>query len=412
MNIFWSWQNDSDPKTNRHFIREALARATEEAGEALGLEDAERPVLDHDTKDVPGMAEITNTILRKISESAVFVADLTPIGVTSQGKALPNPNVLIELGWALSELGADRIIAILNTDVATPDDLPFDIRHRRALTYKLAPGAGKDARRVVRRKLTCDLAEAITANLREFTEDQAAEIMIAGIPAKDDDPSIWASCSGKLDYTDTSNQNRSVIIPDAPRGYIRIIPSDWRKAIPSLANIMGTDQGEKVEPVAEGTQRGDFGPCEHGLARIWFTGKNEGSNVSMWFDETGEFWVIHGTAIATWKNGKSMLRISPLLQGWRNNLRGAMNVLDRFGATRVKKVEAGLVGIKGVMWPADMLSLSTPARKDRTIIDCQQQDWTDEAQLAFLSDAYNKIRDNFSLPHARSSDFKKILQEE
>ena len=107
-----------------------------------------------------------------------------------------------------------------------------------------------------------------------------------------------------------------------------------------------------------------------------------------------------------------MLRIPSLLQGWRNNLRSGMEILHLFGASRAIKVEAGLVGIKGVMWPADMLSLYTSARKDQTIIDCQQQDWTDEAQLTFLSNAYNEIRDNFLFPHATPSDLKMILQEE
>ena len=84
------------------------------------------------------MVEITKTILDKVARSAVFVADLTPIGKTDDGKALPNPNVLIELGWALNELGHKPIIAVMNTSAGwTPDDLPFDIRHRRAMTYDL-----------------------------------------------------------------------------------------------------------------------------------------------------------------------------------------------------------------------------------------------------------------------------------
>jgi hypothetical protein len=84
----------------------------------LGLEDAERPEVDHDTKDTLGMAEITKTILDKISKAAVFVADVTPIGKAESGKALLNPNVMIELGWALKEVGPDRIIAVLKQRVA------------------------------------------------------------------------------------------------------------------------------------------------------------------------------------------------------------------------------------------------------------------------------------------------------
>jgi hypothetical protein len=148
MKVFWSWQNDVTPKENRHFIRGALAEAVERASDELGLEDADRPELDHDTKNTPGMAEITATILKKISQSAVFVADLTPIGETSGRKALPNPNVLIELGWALSQLGPDRIVAVLNTAHGyQAEDLPFDIRHRRALTYRLAADADMATRK-------------------------------------------------------------------------------------------------------------------------------------------------------------------------------------------------------------------------------------------------------------------------
>ena len=412
MNIFWSWQNDSDPRINRHFIRKALAKATQEAGDTLSLEDAERPELDHDTKDTPGMVEITNTILRKISQSAVFVADLTPVGTTAQGKALPNPNVLIELGWALSELGPDRIIGILNTAIGLPDDLPFDIRHRRALTYKLASESDKEARRVVCTRLTSDLAQAITTNLQQFAEDQAAATIIDGTPAKVEDPSIWASCIGRLDYTDTSNQSRSVTIPDGPRGYIRIIPSGWSRGLPLLTDIKNSRPGEEVWPVGEVTPSGDYGPCEHGFASIWWTGENEARSVSMWFDGTGEFWVIHGTAVVEWKQGKSRLIITSLLQGWRHNLRSAIKILGRLGASRAIKVEVGLVGIKGVMWPADMLSLSNPARKDQTIVDCQRQDWSDEEQLIFLCDVYNKIRDTFSLPCTTCCELQKILQEQ
>lgn len=68
MKVFWSWQNDYSAKTCRHFIREALVAAIGAAGEELGLEDAERPEIDHDTKDT----EITATILEKISRSAVL----------------------------------------------------------------------------------------------------------------------------------------------------------------------------------------------------------------------------------------------------------------------------------------------------------------------------------------------------
>jgi hypothetical protein len=72
MKVFWSWQNDATPGENRHFIRKALAEAVERIGDELGLEDADRPELDHDTKNTPGMAEITATILKKKSPFRLY----------------------------------------------------------------------------------------------------------------------------------------------------------------------------------------------------------------------------------------------------------------------------------------------------------------------------------------------------
>lgn len=409
MRVFWSWQNDYEPETNRQFIRSTLNEAVKQAGKELGLEPAERPELDHDTKNTPGMAEITNTILKKINESAVFVADLTPIGETDGGKALPNPNVMIELGWALKALGPERIIAVMNTHSGyTPDDLPFDIRHRRAMTYELAPGASKADRAVIRKRLTSELTYALKTNLGQYVEDQAEAASYEAIPAKEGDPSVWAAYGGQLDFVDTVNISRRVSAADGPRGYIRIIPAGWKTEIPSVSKIQNAKDGQDVWPMAEGSGSGDYGPCEEGFVRFWHTGDDETANISMWFDETGEFWITHGTAIAAWKDGKKMLRIDSLLRGWRNNLRSVMKFFDEHGALAARRVEAGVVDIKGTMWPAQMLSFSAPARKSKTIVQTQQRDWSEEAQIQFLTDAYNKIRDNFALPHDDHTALRKI----
>ena len=55
MKVFWSWQNDYLPSQCRHFIKEALEEAVKKAGEELEVEDADRPELDHDTKEVNTM---------------------------------------------------------------------------------------------------------------------------------------------------------------------------------------------------------------------------------------------------------------------------------------------------------------------------------------------------------------------
>jgi len=94
-------------------------------------------------------------------------------------KALPNPNVLIELGWALKVIGGDRLIAVVNTAEGwKSDDLPFDIRHRRALTYELSEKTTKNARKKIKERLIQDLTGALKINLGQYVEDQAASELI------------------------------------------------------------------------------------------------------------------------------------------------------------------------------------------------------------------------------------------
>lgn len=58
--------------------------------------------LEHDTAGIPGTPDIASTIFAKIRDAGVFVADLTLLPHTGSGKRSPNPNVLIELGYAFS----------------------------------------------------------------------------------------------------------------------------------------------------------------------------------------------------------------------------------------------------------------------------------------------------------------------
>lgn len=183
MKIFLSWQDDSLGKTNRHFIKAALELAVSALAGEYELEDADRPILDHDTKGVPGAAEIVPMLMDKIANSAVFVADVSSVAETAEGKALPNANVMIELGWSLNKPGWARQIYVLNTASGyKPGDLPFDIRGRRVLTYALAESSDDKAKESVKKALIEDLIAAIRTNLEQHLEEEAAARPIAGVP--------------------------------------------------------------------------------------------------------------------------------------------------------------------------------------------------------------------------------------
>src|SRR5262245_5962387 len=102
MTVFYSWQSDSPSKFNRSFIERALKEALKRLRSDAALELALRNTtieLDKDTQGVPGSPPIVETILKKIEECAVFVADVTYVGTSKEGftntsgsaRRFPNP---------------------------------------------------------------------------------------------------------------------------------------------------------------------------------------------------------------------------------------------------------------------------------------------------------------------------------
>lgn len=127
--VFYSWQSDLPNSTNRGFIGDALEKACKQI--ASNPEIDESPRVDQDTKGVPGSPPIPATIMEKIKECQVFVADVSICFTGPNGKLAPNPNVLFELGYAVSRLGWDRIILVMNLEYGSIESLPFDLEKRR-----------------------------------------------------------------------------------------------------------------------------------------------------------------------------------------------------------------------------------------------------------------------------------------
>lgn len=136
--IFYSWQSDSPSNTNRNFISAALEKAIEEIhkDETTDID----PVIDRDTLGLAGSPDISQSIFSKIDMASVFVCDVSIID-SKAARPTPNPNVLIELGYAVKSLGWNRVIMAMNTELGKPEDLPFDLRSKRVLAYCIASEA-------------------------------------------------------------------------------------------------------------------------------------------------------------------------------------------------------------------------------------------------------------------------------
>jgi hypothetical protein len=133
INIFFSWQSDIKAAANRSLIQNALESAVNDLRSDNSI--LVEPVVDRDTLDTPGSPDIVSTIFEKIDNSSIFVADITIINKGANSRLCPNPNVLIELGYAFNKLTNKRIVLVQNTAFGEREDLPFDIRQKRILAY-------------------------------------------------------------------------------------------------------------------------------------------------------------------------------------------------------------------------------------------------------------------------------------
>jgi hypothetical protein len=181
--VFYSWQSDTPSSINRGFIEKALHGALKRLKTDTALESALRDTeIDKDTQGIAGSPPIVETILRKIEECAVFVADLTFTGyshytLVAHGdtpRLFPNPNVLIEYGYALKCHGYGRIIGVMNGAFGKPDytTLPFDLRHLRwPICYDL-PDPLDPRKASELEKLIETLAAALRPMLQDSTTAQ------------------------------------------------------------------------------------------------------------------------------------------------------------------------------------------------------------------------------------------------
>lgn len=175
--VFYSWQSDLPNKINRGFIEDCLKRAIKEL-KAEGQLKID-PCLDRDTMNVPGSPDIAATILDKIDSAALYVCDVSIINKGAAGRLTPNPNVLVELGYAIKSLGWNRVICVFNGATGRVEELPFDLRQRRVRVYHLDE---QDDKPEVRKALTGVLKDDLQAAFAFLSTDvEPAEPAATGV---------------------------------------------------------------------------------------------------------------------------------------------------------------------------------------------------------------------------------------
>lgn len=187
--VFYSWQSDLPKKQNRFLIQNSLEKACTQLKSANGV--LSESVIDRDTLGLAGSPHISEAIFGKIRDADAFIADVSIInsptssdlqqkslfeGIyeNSKNRLCPNPNVLVELGYAMAHLGNEALILIVNTYYGEVEDLPFDLRSLRTMKYRACPD---DDLTQIKKELTTDLANAIKTIASVTREDPVDKIL-------------------------------------------------------------------------------------------------------------------------------------------------------------------------------------------------------------------------------------------
>ena len=164
--VFYAWQSDRPRKVNQDPIR----KAAEAACKRISEDDSNSwtLTLDSDTRGVAGMCDIPNTILDKIKNCSMFLADLTFVGRTddhSDEQQMPNSNVLFELGFAANCLGFDSLVGVVNKAFGDVKGQVFDIKRRRSLSYSIPESANSATIARQQERLSGQLEEVFRTTL-------------------------------------------------------------------------------------------------------------------------------------------------------------------------------------------------------------------------------------------------------
>ncbi len=351
MKIFWSWQSDTLGKTGRHFIREVLEDALKQLKVEDELDEPKRDELhlDHDRKGVPGSPDLALAILEKIRNSAVFIADVTPIGKTDEDKSLINSNVAIELGYALPFVKNEGLLMVLNEAYGNRESLPFDLRHKAGpIIYNLPVDSSKEQIAKVRTSLVGVFKSA----LRDCLNAKRGSIESTSQNTHDEIPSI-GSCAEYFEPEEILVKRKIMGVEnDAFRYgsnalvYLRVIPKEAMEPLRE-SEISDLIKTFKVTPLPS-CMHSDASYERNKYGGLTFTFIEEDGSVSLLAStqifRNRELWGINSTLLSEGKCIPSRDYENVLSVGVCNYVNYAEKLL---GYKCPFIVEAGAAGVEG-----------------------------------------------------------------
>ncbi len=349
--VFYAWEYDRPQRFNRHLIRIALEAAAKRiSGSAI---DAEVHI-DSDTQGVPGQPPVTDTILKKIAACDIFAPDLTFVASTEYGKLVPNPNVLIEYGYALHAKPYTAMMSIMNTAFSPPEKLPFDIGHvRHPLQYQIESTAKNSERRKTRDALSVQIETALRLMIADQIERgqqdnlfaEATPVRPPAFPFKAGETIAAFGIPGEQEYRFAGDKGF----------YIRLFPKYGDQPRVGLANMQAIFDARKPCAMSR-TIGGLVSRNACGPLIIDPRGQNTTAAMTQGFG-TGELWGINAQCFrelgrAPWATNRPekypVIASITLEQLFVHSLFNYINIFNNELKLKLPYiVEMGAVGIKG-----------------------------------------------------------------
>jgi len=349
--IFYSWQSDSPRKINHDFIRAILDDICHILAEDTAIDEPLRELsVDSDTQGVAGQPPIVETIFKKIDSAEIFVADVTFTGKRPDERPTPNPNVLIEYGWALKSRTHERVICVMNTYFGEPSGttLPFDMAHLRwPICYSLDPKASKEYRQTEAARVKKALTSAIRTSLGTVTATSTAAIPFPPHATGENVARFRAAGQSVGIDSDGGHSAGEVFLAQGSEAWLRVMPAvdpakHW------TTRELKANQGKSfpLMPLfGKGTGWG-FLRSEDGFGVYSGSRSSDGSSipagaVTMAF-ESGEIWTVE----TRWLSG-AIPFVEP---AFAQALTSYADYLGRLGCKAPFIWIAGIRGMKGMSY--------------------------------------------------------------
>jgi len=406
--IFWSWQSDTPGKTGRHFVRDAILGAIEDLKTPPDVEEPTQRVdrevihLDSDRQGVAGSPDLAATIFAKIDSAAVIIADVTPVGIGPARKdedgnqlppkALMNPNVAIELGYALAKPGegsGNNLLMVFNGHYGTRSDLPFDLAHKAGpIFYTLPPEAPRAIMEAEGKKLRRQLVTALRPFL-EFTGTKPVPSFVSTLSGAN--AGVWFQREDRLGQSGGSRFDRTLtdhIMPVSPVFYLRLIPSaplarpvsrsqlrDFAHHLPFFSMTGGSFIRENRWGAVNMEPQGGSAPPASGVQLFL----------------SGELWAVNHALLARFES-EGFFPYVPVETILRTRLPQLLDVLlGRVGVLLPITAEVGFVGVKDLRMAVSETEALGPVHSDPRPARAQLNIDTPAAQRQLLLTLFEAI---------------------